>query len=90
MANYVSYSPTSVVAKAMFNFDVYGITNYRFSGTVNVSVSDSFTYLNYLQAYPLISSDDYTQLSSGSNAWTTTQLSNINLITSTYSQFINW
>jgi len=73
----------------MFNFDASGMADFKLAGTVNISVSDSFTYLTYLQFYPAISADTYTSLSSGAANWTTTQLANINLITSSYAQFIN-
>ena len=89
MATYYSYTPASLIARAMFNLDATGTANFKLSGLVNVSVSDSFTYQNYLNAYPSLSPDIYTSLSSGAANWTSTQLANINLTTSAYSQFIN-
>lgn len=88
MAAVVSYTPTTLIAKALFNFDAFGIDNFRLSGNVSVSVSDSFTQSQYLIYFPSISSDIYTSLASGNVDWTT-QLVNIKLITDTYSNFIN-
>ena len=39
VATYIPYTPTTVIAKAMFNFDAFGIADYKLTGTVNVSVS---------------------------------------------------
>lgn len=43
MATFVSYAPTTTIARAMFNFDATGGNNYTYSGPIRVSVSDSFT-----------------------------------------------
>ena len=46
MAIYISYTPSTAIAKAMFNFDGMGVaelSNYKYSGTIKVSVSDGFT-----------------------------------------------
>ena len=42
MSTFLTYSPTSIVAKAMFNFDAFGVANFKVSGIVRVSVSDDF------------------------------------------------
>jgi hypothetical protein len=42
MAVYSSFFPPTVITKAMFNFDEFGLQNFRYSGTINISVSDSF------------------------------------------------
>ncbi len=89
MAIFTPYTPTSLIAKALFNFDAFGSGNFKLAGTVNVSVSDSFTYAQYLNAFPAISADVYTSLSSGNGNWTAAQLANVNLIAATYSNFIN-
>ena len=89
MAIFTTYAPTSLIAKALFNFDAFGRDNFKLTGTVNISVSDSFTYAQYLSAFPAISEDVYTSLSSGNGNWTAAQLANVNLITATYSNFIN-
>ncbi len=89
MAIFTPYTPTGLIAKALFNFDAFGSGNFKLAGTVNVSVSDSFTYAQYLNAFPAISEDVYTSLSSGNGNWTAAQLANVNLITATYSNFIN-
>ncbi len=88
-AAYVPFTPTRLIEKAMFNFDAFGIADYKLTGTVGVSVSDAFTAAQYHASPSTISSDIYTSLASGSAAWTTTQLNNINLVTSIYSSFIN-
>lgn len=89
MASFIPYTPTSLIAKALFNFDAFGSANFKLAGTVNVSVSDSFTYAQYLGAFPVISEDVYTSLSSGNGNWTAAQIANVSLITATYSNFIN-
>jgi len=89
LASVVLFSPNSVIEKALFNFDSAGISNYKLSGTVYVSVSDAITYAQYLASSKIISSDIYTSLASGKAAWTSAQLANVNLITSTYHNFIN-
>ena len=89
MAIFTPYAPTGLIAKALFNFDAFGSDDFKLTGTVNVSVSDSFTYAQYLSAFPAISEDVYTSLSSGNGNWTAAQLANVNLITATYSNFIN-
>ncbi len=90
MATYISYTPTAVIAKAMFNFDAFGWSNnYILNGTVGVSVSDSFSYADYLDTnYSLFYQGLYT---SGSNevAWTTQMTGNIQAIFGIYSQFAN-
>ena len=49
MSTYVNYTPSSAISRAMFNFDVYsGWQNFKTSGIVRVSVSDSFSYWDYL------------------------------------------
>ena len=89
MANYVSFTPTTIIGKAMFNFDAMGGTDFMLSGTVAVSVSDAFTSAQYLAFPSSISPNTYTSLSSGKGGWTTAQLANIDAITHAYSQFIN-
>ena len=44
MATYISYTPSTLIEKAMFNFDVAGLSNFKYSGTIYVSVSDGFSY----------------------------------------------
>jgi len=89
MALIIPYTPTSIISKALFNFDVFGITNFKLTGTVNVSVSDSFTYAQYRLASTSLSNEIYTSLSTGKTNWIQAQLDNINLIVSNYSNFIN-
>ena len=88
MASTIPFSPKTTIEKALFNFDAVGIRNFKLSGTVLVSVSDAFTYTQYLASHSTISTDIYTSLSSGNANWTENQLANIDLITSTYHNFI--
>lgn len=89
MATYIPYTPTGTIESALFNLDAFGTPNYKSTGTVSVSVSDSFTKAEYLSSSFPLSADIYTSLVSGSGGWTPAQLANIDLITTTYSNFIN-
>jgi Ca2+-binding RTX toxin-like protein len=89
MATYIAYTPISSIAKAMFNFDLLGVAEHKLSGTVRVSVSDSFSYSDYLSpGYSAFYQGIYT---SGSNEmpWTTQMTGNIQNILGIYSQFAN-
>ncbi|PSJ16191.1 DUF4214 domain-containing protein [Nitrosomonas supralitoralis] len=89
MATDISYTPDSVIAKAMFNFDAFGVANYLLEGTIRVSVSDDFSFTDSLSPeYSRFNSILYTD---GSNevTWTTRMQSNIQTILQTYSQFAN-
>ena len=94
MASIVAFAPTGVIDKALFNFDAMGgsLSDFKLSGTINVSVSDAFTYANYLASVNLgipISASAYTSLTSGAANWSATQLSNIQTILTSYSAFAN-
>ena len=89
MATYIPYTPANLITKALFNFDAFGGDNFKLAGLVNVSVSDSFTFAQLVASFPALSEDIYTSLSSGNGNWTAAQLANVNLITGTYSAFIN-
>ena len=86
MAVYASYTPTGVIAQAMYNFDAFGFTNFRYDGTVRVSVSDAFTYADYLNSGQQLYQGLYT---TGSNefVWTAQMTSNLQDILSIFSQF---
>lgn len=88
MANTVAFLPKTTIEKALFNLDAAGMRNFKLSGTVQVSVSDAFTYAQFVASGSTISADIYTSLSSGVGNWTASQLANIDLITSTYQNFI--
>lgn len=88
LATVVAFKPVTTIEKALFNFDVIGIQNFKLSGTVAVSVSDAFTYANFSENPSLISKDVYTSLTSGATNWTAEQLANINQITSDFHNFI--
>lgn len=86
----MSYTPSSAISRAMFNFDVYsGWQNFQTSGTVRVSVSDSFSYWDYRG---WIYSDFYEGLyidrtASGEVYWDGVMLTGIQEILSIYNQF---
>lgn len=86
----MSYTPSSAISRAMFNFDVYsGWQNFQTSGTVRVSVSDSFSYWDYRG---WIYSDFYEGLyidrtASGEIYWDGVMLTGIQEILSIYNQF---
>jgi Ca2+-binding RTX toxin-like protein len=92
MSTYVNYTPSSAISRAMFNFDVYsGWQNFKTSGIVRVSVSDSFSYWDYLSpAY----SDFYSALyfnrtSSGEVDWDEVMVTSVREVLSIYNQFAN-
>ena len=89
LADVVSFKPLTTIEKALFNFDAFGIDNFKLSGTVAVSVSDAFTYSNYLANSNQISPDVYTSLQTGTTNWTTTQLANINRVLADFRSFIS-
>jgi len=89
MATDIAYTPDTIISKAMFNFDAFGLANYKLSGTIRVSVSDDFSYDDYLNSsYSRFNSMLYT---AGANevTWTSQMTSNIQDILQTYSQFAN-
>ena len=89
MATYGSFTPTTTIARAMFNFDAFGISNYKLNGTIRVSVSDAFSFADYLgTSYSNFYSELYT---SGSEeiGWTNQMTSNLQEILGIYSQFAN-
>jgi hypothetical protein len=89
MATDIAYTPDPIISNAMFNFDAFGLANYKLSGTVRVSVSDDFSYDDYLNpGYSRFNSMLYT---AGANevTWTSQMTSNIQDILQTYSQFAN-
>ena len=88
MASYISYTPIGVIDKALFNFDAMGsgYSNFRLTGTVNVSISQPFTYYQYLNGSG--TSSTWTPDISAVY-WNATQVSNINSMLSMYKNFIN-
>lgn len=42
MAKFVSFTPTTTITRAMFDFDVMGLNEFRLKGPIRVSLSDSF------------------------------------------------
>ncbi len=87
MASYAAYNPTSLVGRALFNFDEFGFSNFKYTGAVSVSVSDSLTWAQATSAG--YSTSIYTSANTGNGNWTAAQLKNIDAITSVYSNFIN-
>ena len=86
MATYVAYTPTTVIAKAMFNFDAFGLSNFKLDGTVRISVSDSFSRADYLDPAYTFYEGLYTSASS-EVVWTTQMTGNLQEIAELYSQF---
>jgi serralysin len=85
MASYIAYNPTSLMGRAFFNFDEFGVANFKYAGVVQVSVSDSFTYAQaHASAY---SESVYTVSSFGRTGWSATQLTNINALLGTFQAF---
>ena len=87
MADYVSSNPTTIAANALFNWDEFGYSNFKISGTVNISVSNCFNYVEYVAG-----AGAYYYTYSDTNPMPTrsaTQLANIDIITSTISKFAN-
>ena len=80
MADFLAYSPDTIIARAMFNFDAFNATNFILSGPITVTVSDSFTKAQYDASKGNLSSDVYTNAASGAGGWTAAQLDNINAI----------
>lgn len=93
MATIVSITPEDIFTKSMFDFDYFDIQNFKLTGPVSVTLSDAFNYNAYLASVSTgdpISYDVWSNTYFTNNySWTTDQKNNINLIFSTYSQFIN-
>lgn len=90
MATYVGYAPATTIGRAMFNFDAFaGMSNYKYSGVVRVSVSDAFSYSDYIDPYY---SAFYSQLytyGSEEVVWTSQMIGNVQDVLAIYSQFCN-
>ena len=86
MATYGSYTPTSAISRALFNFDVYGIANFKLTGTVRVSVSDSFSSADWVSFH--FDSDLYTT-ASNEVAWTPQMVTNLQDVLGIFSQLAN-
>lgn len=89
MAIYVNYTPTSIIGKAMFNFDVYGIANFKYSGVIRVSTSDSFIYNDWY--YDTSTPKLYWGIvnNNAETTWFASDLTYIKETLDTYSQFAN-
>jgi len=85
---YINYSPTGAFAKAMFNFDESGYADYKFSGTVRVSVSDGFSNLDYFLG--LLNDINLTMTPlSNEIPWPATTINNIQNTLTVISSFAN-
>ncbi len=89
MATDINYTPDTAITKAMFNFDAFGLSDYKLDGTIRVSVSDDFSMDDL--SNPSYSRFDSILYTAGQNEvnWTTKMESNIQEILQTYSQFAN-
>ena len=85
---YSAYTPNGLFTKAMFDFDFFGISNFKFSGTIRVSVSDGFSNDDYY--YGPLDSIDYT-MDPYSNEidWSQSTIDNIQSTLSVLSSFAN-
>lgn len=88
MATYIIYTPNTLIEKAMFNFDVAGLLNFKYSGTIYVSVSDGFSNVDY--SFGLVNSTDYTTTPySNEIYWSPEVINNIQGTLSILSSFAN-
>jgi hypothetical protein len=89
MGNLVTYTPTSAITKALFNFDdIAGFPSRIWSGPVRVSTSDSFTlsdYFSYRFSGLLYSDPPW----NGEATWSADRLAGIHLVLDTYKKFAN-
>jgi len=86
MATYTPYSPSSVITRSLFNFDEQGTGNYLLSGSIRVSVSDAFSYSDYL-AFGFHSAI-FTS-SANETVWSAQAISNLQEILGIFSSFAN-
>jgi hypothetical protein len=89
MATNIAYTPDTGITQAMFNFDAFGLSNYKLGGIIRVSVSDDFSQNDYLNSNyssfnPILYTSGTTEVT-----WTARMESNIQAILQTYSQFAN-
>jgi len=89
MATVTPFTPTNIVARALFNLDAFGYADFKLTGAVSVSVSDGFSFEQFMASGQQISGDIYTLPTPAIPSWTDEQLANITLITDTYADFIN-
>lgn len=89
MASYVSYTPISMIGKAMFNFDAAGIPNFKLDGTVRVSVSDGFNFSDWASNPSGFNLMLIGGFAPGANEvdWTSQIIGNIQSILEIYSRF---
>ena len=88
IATYVSAYPYTIIGRALVNWPAFGSLNYEYSGTIAVSLSNPFTYSQYISSPTTISRDTYTS-GNASTSWSQTQLDNIIKILTSYSQMAN-
>lgn len=86
MAKIVQYSPQGLFDKALFNFDLSGspYSNFKLSGLVTISVSDSFSYADYSSGR---TDNFYSWTSRPETQWTGVQISDIEAVAAIYSNF---
>ena len=88
IATYVLAYPYTIIGRALVNWSAFGSLNYEYSGTIAVSLSNPFTYSQYIGSPTTISRDTYTS-GNASTSWNQTQLDNITKILTSYSQMAN-
>lgn len=92
MASVQTFEPSGIYARALFNFDeTAGWENYRLTGTVRYSTSDSFGRLGSLKStYPNLYQDlynSYQDTSNGEVTWLPAELSAIQKLFATVANF---
>jgi Ca2+-binding RTX toxin-like protein len=93
MANITTFTPTDTFSKSMFDFDYSGMSNFKVSGQIIVTLSDALDSTEYLlRAYygmPINNVVWSDTLFVNDFNWTEYQKININQIFTNYSQLVN-
>ena len=88
MATYEAYTPDTFISRALFNFDAFGGSDFRVTGPISVSVSDSFTLADFKAQAVSIASEVYTTGSTAAGGWTPSNIANVDTILQIYANFI--
>lgn len=86
MANYINYNPLTLFDKALFNFQ--GGNQFRYSGTIKVSLSDGFPYYYFANGY--VYSDKLTMFPyNGEVIWNSNDKKDVDDVLTILSSFAN-
>ena len=88
MATYETYSPGSFITRALFNFEAFGSSNFLLLGPISVSISDSFTLLDFQKQTVSIAAEVYTSGTIAPGGWNASTISNVDAILQIYQNFI--